>query len=152
MTIAKTAFLAIGLCLFISASPAIKQFQPYNYSTPENHEPEAPYSQNESQKLQNIVEKQVSAIRRLDYSYAYYAFTSKIFQKKTSLEAFKQYLSNFPAFFRNKTVGMDHTTFSGNLGTYYGKLISTDGKAAKIEVNFILEDSEWKIYSIKISQ
>lgn len=106
----------------------------------------------DSQKLQEVVENQLAAIRSFDTSRAYYAYTTKEFQKAVSLESFKLFVKKFSVLFRNKQATQEGVSFKGGEAFYKGKFIAVDGEAYNVNIVLVLVDEEWKIHSLSIEQ
>lgn len=143
---------------FLFCIPLVAQdlfVEPPTETSPNEQKPETevrslPKTLTDSELLQHVIENQLATIRTFDISKAYYAYTTKDFQKNVSLAAFKQFVKKYPVLFRNKVVAHDKITFNGNSANYLGKFISTDGETSEVEIVLILTEDEWKINSINL--
>ena len=104
----------------------------------------------DAQQLQEVIENQLAAIRSFDVSRAYYAYTTKEFQKTVSLETFKQFVKKYAVLFRNKHAAQEQVSFNGNQANYKGKLVSVDGEVYSVDVVLYYTDDEWKIHSLSL--
>jgi len=112
--------------------------------------PNVPTPPSDTQQIKEVIEDQLKAVRSFDPSKAYYAYTSKEFQKTVPLDDFKVFLQQFPPFFRNKSVSFQDINFKEGIATYKVKLTSTDGETQDVEYLFISEDGLWRVLTIKI--
>jgi hypothetical protein len=101
--------------------------------------------------LKTVIQSQLTDIRELDYSKAYYAYMSADFQKAFSMEVFRAFVLKSPTFFRNKTFTVENVSFRDVIATVKGKLTSSDGQAARVQYDLIQEDGVWKIRNINLT-
>jgi TM2 domain-containing membrane protein YozV len=80
-----------------------------------------------------------------------YSYTSKDFQKVTSLEHFKQFLNQYPSLKNNESSFFNEREIQNNTGFLKGTLTSKDGAKTPIEYRLIYEDGAWKIMGIQVS-
>lgn len=97
---------------------------------------------------ETVIKSQLEAIRENRFTEAYYAFTSKEFQKATSLDQFKRFIKNFPLFTEEYTLRFQPEDQQGNVKA---RLI---GKENQMAVLFTLtkEDKDWHVKGIEIVQ
>lgn len=114
--------------------------------------PSLPQGMTDSQHLQEALENLLAAIRSFDISKAYYAYTTRDFQKSISLEDFKQFVKKYSVLFRNKSITQETASFKEGFATYHGKLLSHDGEVYSVTVIFLSVDDEWKIQSISMRE
>lgn len=97
--------------------------------------------------LPEIADKQLAAIKQGDIKTAY-SYTAKDFQINVSLKNFEKFINQHPAMKNDQKIGWGKRSFSGNIGTLNGSLISDDGVITPIEYHFVKENNAWKILSI----
>lgn len=114
--------------------------------------PSAEQISTDSEQLQAVIENQLSAIRSFDISKAYYAYTTKEFQKTVTLDTFKQFVKKFSVLFRNKQATKDEVAFQGSVAHYKGKFLSVDGELYNVDIILINTEGEWKIQSIALNE
>lgn len=140
-------FLFLSL-MFIDADEPIKAAPEASSTSPWLVQPPTDY-----EKAVNVVNDQLAALRANDSSKAYYAFTTKEFRKAFPLESFKVMVRRYPVFGRNRTFQVISTEFDGaTVIKLKGKLIALNGDSMKIDYDIVLEDSEWKIHNVQLSQ
>ena len=98
----------------------------------------------DTQRVQEVIENQLATIRTFDTSKAYYAYTTREFQKNIPLDTFKQFVKKYSVLFRNKSAVQDNVSFQGNVAHYTGKLVSIDGDVYNVTIILISEDDGWK--------
>lgn len=126
------------------------QRQKQNFKVP-LPEPEAvPHQPSQESLMEETIQKQLEALRSFDPSKAYYAYTTKSFQKEIPLDTFKQFVKKYAVLFRNKSFTLEGMTFSGIVATVKGKLTATDGHSSNVEYDLIQEDGAWKVRKINI--
>ncbi|WP_068471306.1 DUF4864 domain-containing protein [Candidatus Protochlamydia phocaeensis] len=103
-----------------------------------------------TERLVDVIDNQLSALRQNDVSKAYYAYTSKDFQAATSLEQFRHFIQAYPAFLQNQSAHFTQRSIENNIGTLKGNLTSVDHVNTPIEYKLIKEDDKWKILSIRL--
>lgn len=93
-----------------------------------------------------LIQNQLEAIGEKRLTEAYYAYTSKDFQKTTSLEAFKKFLSNWPVLSQAETISFEPNDTPGKVQAYV--------KAGQEELHMLYilqkQDTDWKIQSIEV--
>ncbi len=105
------------------------------------------------EKAVEVVREQLAALRANDASKAYYAYTTKEFRKSFTLENFKLMVRRFSVFGRNKAFTVETTDFDGaTLIKLKGKLIAVNGDTMKVDYDVVLEDNEWKVHNIQLTQ
>lgn len=100
--------------------------------------------------IADVAQAQLVALRSGDVTKAY-SYTSKDFQKATSLENFKKFVSAYPSLSKNKNVSFTSKEIENNLGTLKGSLNAEDGSVTPVEYKLVKEGSEWKILNIKLN-
>ncbi len=101
--------------------------------------------------LVDTVQKQLIALRSDDITKAY-SYTSKDFQKMTTLEDFKNFLNQYPSLKNNKKLSFTERRIENdNTGTLKGTLTSKEGAKTPIEYLLIKEGGSWKILGITMS-
>lgn len=97
------------------------------------------------------VELQIAALREDDLLKAYGQYTSKEFRKQTSLEAFRQFVSNFPLFTAHTAVAFKDPVIESGTGKITVDLYSSSNLIT-VEYTLGIEDDQWKIWGIQILQ
>ncbi|CAM3013677.1 TM2 domain [Legionella steigerwaltii] len=95
------------------------------------------------------INHQLSALKTGDIEKAY-SYTSKDFQKTTSLSDFKKFINQYPSLKNNKSAFFNERIIENNIGLVKGTLTATDGAKTPIEYRLIWEDGAWKILNIKV--
>lgn len=141
------AILLIGL-VFISADAPPSTPAEAATTSPWLVQPPTDY-----EKAVNVVNEQLAALRVGDSSKAYYAYTTKEFRKAFSLENFKVMIKRYPVFGRNRTFQVASTDFDGTtVIKLKGKLIAVNGDSMNVNFDVVLEDNEWKIHNVQMTQ
>jgi TM2 domain-containing membrane protein YozV len=96
------------------------------------------------------INHQLSALKTGDIEKAY-SYTSKDFQKATSLSDFKKFINQYPSLKNNESAFFIERTIENNMGFVKGTLTAKDGAKTPIEYRLIREDGVWKILNIKVS-
>jgi hypothetical protein len=91
---------------------------------------------------------QLYAIRDGKLTEAYYDYTSKDFQSKTSLEQFKTFIKHNDVFEGVKTFLIEDESGNASLEVVKGYIISETGASLEVEYRFVLEEGDWKIFSL----
>lgn len=107
------------------------------------------YAYLSTDSLKETVSKQIKLISSNQYTQAYYEYTSKDFQKSTSLDNFRSYVKNFAPFVKNKSIEFQKDVTEGDLGLIEAELSAEDGEKLTVEFHLIKEDNDWKILSIR---
>lgn len=97
-----------------------------------------------------VIEGQLKAIREGNIDKAYQEYTSADFRKVTSLEQFKELISQYAVLAKNKTFQFQSLYFEEHIGTFQGALVSTDGDALQTEYDLVEEQGKWKIEGIQL--
>jgi TM2 domain-containing membrane protein YozV len=100
--------------------------------------------------MTDTVFDQLNAIKSGDMNKAYYSYTSKAFQKETSLQDFKQFINHYESLKNNKDARFKERNMMDGQGVLKGTLESDDGVIIPIEYYLIKEDNVWKIIQIQI--
>ncbi|VEB36768.1 Predicted membrane protein [Legionella sainthelensi] len=96
------------------------------------------------------INHQLSALKTGDIEKAY-SYTSKDFQKVTSLSDFKKFIDQYPSLKNNKSAFFNERIVENNVGFVKGTLTAKDGAKTPVEYRLIWEDRAWKILNIKVS-
>jgi hypothetical protein len=100
--------------------------------------------------LVNAIESQLTALRNGDVSKAYYAFTSRDFQRTTSPTAFEKFVQAHTVLNNNQVANFSNLSFKNDVGTFQGSLTSNNGQSSKVEYDLVYEDGKWRILSIQL--
>jgi Domain of unknown function (DUF4864)/zinc-ribbon domain len=103
-----------------------------------------------SKELSDVIQGQLEQVRQHDLAKSYKDYTSKEFQKATSLEEFENFINNQPGFYDNVSLDLNKLTFNNNIGTFSGIMSAKDGEKFSIEYDLIKEGGKWKIMHIQI--
>lgn len=99
--------------------------------------------------LVDAIDNQLTALRSGDIEKAY-SYTSKDFQKSTSINDFKQFLKQYPSLKENQSAFFNMREVKNNTGYVQGTLTAKDGAKTPIEYRLIKEDGSWKILNIRV--
>lgn len=139
--------LTIGFA-FMSAVDAPVQSSEQEASSPWIVQPPTDY-----ERAINTIQDQLATLKSTDYSKAYYAYTTKDFRKAFSLDDYKSMVRRFKVFSQNRSFQPENSDFDGsNIIKIKGKLIAGDGDSMKIAYDMVLEDGDWKIQNIQLTQ
>lgn len=97
----------------------------------------------------DVAEAQLKALKAGDFEKAY-SYTSKDFQKSTSIQQFKEFVDSHSSLKEYKSVTFTSREINNNLGTLKGSLTSESGATTPIEYKLVKEGGEWKILSINL--
>lgn len=95
------------------------------------------------------VQSQLKSLGAGDIEKAY-SYTSKDFQKATSINDFKKFLNQYPSLKTNESSFFNQREIQNNTGILKGTLTSKDGAKTPIEYRLIKEDGHWKILGIQV--
>lgn len=98
----------------------------------------------------DVVDHQLEALRQNDISKAYYAYTSKDFQKATSLAQFQDFVQKYPIFLQSQSAHFTQRSIKNKIGTLKGNLTASDHKQIPVEYKLIKEKGKWKILSLRL--
>jgi hypothetical protein len=110
--------------------------------------PSEDYSTKVREEIETIIVDQIKALSRNDYSKAYYAYTTRDFQRAVPEQTFKRFAQQSVAFIRNKSVHLDDISFKNGIIEVKGSLQAYDGQIARIRYEFAKEQGDWKIRAI----
>lgn len=99
--------------------------------------------------LSTPVKGQLSAIRDDQLTEAYYGYTSEDFQKTVSLEAFREFVKNYPGLLKNRSMTIDVEQEENGFGLVKGD-IKTNDSLIPVEYRLVKEKDEWKILSLQL--
>lgn len=100
--------------------------------------------------LIHSINHQLSALKAGNIEKAY-SYTSKDFQKATSLSDFKKFINQYPSLKNNESSFFNERVIENNRGFVKGTLTAKDGAKTPIEYRLIWEDGAWKILNITVS-
>ncbi|CUI17830.1 conserved hypothetical protein [Candidatus Protochlamydia naegleriophila] len=103
-----------------------------------------------TERLVDVIDNQLEALRQNDVTKAYYGYTSKDFQAATSQEQFREFIETYPVFLNNQSAHFTQRSIDNNISTLKGNLTSQDHINTPIEYKLIKEDDKWKILSIRL--
>lgn len=103
-----------------------------------------------TERLVDVIDNQLEALRQNDIDKAYYGYTSKDFQTTTSQEQFREFIETYPVFLNNQSAHFTQRSIDHNTSTLKGNLTSQDHVNTPIEYKLIKEDDKWKILSIRL--
>lgn len=104
----------------------------------------------DTKDLADAIEGQLDAMRSKDISKAYYAYTSREFQKSTPSQDFEAFVKGHDVLNKNKIANFTNLSFKNGIGTFEGSLTSTNNKTSLVDYDLIFEDGQWRILSIQL--
>lgn len=105
-----------------------------------------------SDDISETVSEQLQAIKEQRITEAYYAFTSKEFQKATSLGEFQEFMNVYPVFSHNKSVRFIERHVESDLGTLQAMILTDQGMEIPVRYQLIRDNDKWLISSIKLEE
>lgn len=105
---------------------------------------------NSWQHLYPVVNDFLQTVRAGDEEKAYNSFTTKDFQKKTSLEEFKKFISEARTLHENKIFKFLSFYFDDGIAIFQGSLVSSKGDSLQTEFDLKMEGNAWKIDGIHL--
>lgn len=103
-----------------------------------------------SSDLSKVIDQQLEALKNNDIAKAYYAYTSKEFQKSTSYKQFEAFISATPILTQEHTNSFTKLVFNNNIATFSGILTDTNGVEHPVEYDLIEQDGQWKVLQILV--
>ena len=103
-----------------------------------------------TERLVDVVEHHLEAIREGHVEEAYKNYTSKEFQSTTSFEQFSHFIETYPVFLNNQSSLFTERSLQHHIGILRGKLNSSQKEITPIEYRVIKEGKRWKILSIRL--
>lgn len=97
---------------------------------------------------QDVILEQLNVLKEGKLTEAYYDFTSKDFQKATTLDFFKNYVKASPVFTSGKLFLVEQETLEGSVSVIRGFIVGEDDSSFEVIYQMIYEDGEWKILSV----
>jgi hypothetical protein len=123
---------------------------PWMLSAEEVKEERSDEKRTDAKHLLEVIEGQLSAVRRSQLEDAYNNFTSEEFKGKTTYENFKEVMDKFAVFKNNKSFQFGSEYFEDGIATLQGSLISSDGEVLQVEYDLVREKGNWKIQGIQL--
>lgn len=103
-----------------------------------------------TEKLVDVVDYQLEALRNGNIEKAYSAYTSSEFRETTSLDRFQNFVTAYPAFEKNLSAHFSQRSFDRHIAVLKGYLSSVDHIDTPIEYRLVRENNKWKILSIRL--
>lgn len=103
-----------------------------------------------TEKLIDVVDHQLKALKEQNIQKAYEDYTSKDFKATTSLNEFNRFIHTYPVFLNNQSSHFTQRFFKDHLVIIKGYLSSQEHEETPIEYRLIREDKNWKILSIRL--
>lgn len=103
-----------------------------------------------SDHLTEVVSDQLQAIKENRVTEAYYRYTSKPFQKATSLESFRQFIHSYPIFSQHKSVRFIDRESNEDIGSLQAMVLTEQGNEIPVEYQLVKEGDKWLIEHIKL--
>lgn len=100
---------------------------------------------NETGELEERAAEYFEAVSRGELTKAYYAYTSKNFQKETTLDSFKKGVKGYTLFQGAGSIQFNKRQTNDEEGFLQGIVKSAQGTQSPITLWFIKEEGEWKI-------
>jgi hypothetical protein len=104
-----------------------------------------------TEDLTESIRGQLQALKEHRVTEAYYAYTSKAFQKTTSLDTFREILKDYPIFSEPKSINLTDTSIKEGHLVAKGTLTSLHDEMGYIEYQLVKEGEAWKINSIDLT-
>jgi hypothetical protein len=104
----------------------------------------------EDKQVINKIEAQLEAIRSEDLEAAYYKFSSKEFQQKTSLEAFRDFVRSNPILTKYKK-GKYKNSQIGENQRFADLILDSDEGPYILKYKLVREGGGWKIWGLRIT-
>ncbi len=101
------------------------------------------------QTLTQTAKNQLTALKRGNYSRAYYLYTSDNYQEQNTLEQFRNWVKTRPILTDNDSVDFFGENIRGDHATLSGELKTNEGSLVPIIYRMSKEYGEWKIDSIQ---
>lgn len=105
-----------------------------------------------SDDITDTVTGQLAAIREGKITESYYDYTSRLFQKATSLTQFREFLKAYPEFEKSQSIRFIDRSVDGDSGALQAKLTTSDGMEVPLQYSLVKEGEKWKIVNIKLEQ
>lgn len=102
-----------------------------------------------TESLVDIVDNQLSLLRKSEIEEAYKNYTSHEFQQATSLDEFRDFVTTYPIFQENQSAHFTQRSMQNHIGRLKGNLTGPDHEKVPIEYRLVKEDGKWKILSIR---
>lgn len=101
--------------------------------------------------VDNVIKKQLNAIKDKHFTEAYYEYTTKEFQNTTSLETFREFLNNNSIFNDNSSIEFSSNHIEDNIGKVQTILTDKNGSQGKVLYSLDKDsNNKWKIQYIQI--
>lgn len=97
----------------------------------------------------DVAKKEMEYLRIGDMQAAY-GLTSQNFQTATSLEQFKDFVAQYPLLTQNTGVTLDNKEVANDAATVSGTLTAPAGEVTPLELKFVKEKNQWRIFSINL--
>lgn len=101
---------------------------------------------------EETIKSQLNALKTGKLTEAYYQYTSKEFQKATSLEKFKEVIRSFPLLTQVSSISIDEKEENDDQESLKATLDSDDNQTFKMDYGLVKEDGEWKIIFFKLAE
>lgn len=99
--------------------------------------------------LKTPIVSQLQALQVEDIVTAY-SYTSKAFQKSTSLSAFTNFVNNYSGLHNNADIKFEDRKFKNGIGMVKAILIARGGLKTQVTYQLVKENNRWKIESMVI--
>ncbi|MCE2983564.1 MAG: DUF4864 domain-containing protein [Parachlamydia sp.] len=103
-----------------------------------------------TERLVDVIDKQLEALRDNDISKAYFDYSSQNFMAALSLDEFTRFVQQNPALTTQQTAHFTERSIKDNVSIMKGKLVSADHHEMPIEYRLIKEGKQWKVLSIRL--
>lgn len=99
-----------------------------------------------------VVEDQLKDLNANRISQAYYEYTSKEFQKTTSIQQFKEFLTIYPVLYDTRSYELKLGAADDKRAQVNGVLVSQGLEEMKGEWGLVKENDEWKVVSLRLTE
>lgn len=103
-----------------------------------------------TEKLVDVVDKHIEALRKGDIDKAYSKYTSNEFKATTSLDQFQAFVDKHPILHNSQLSHFTQRLIKDHLVILKGKLTTSDHHEVPVEYRLIKENKGWKIQSVRI--
>jgi Domain of unknown function (DUF4864) len=102
-----------------------------------------------SDNMTEVVSDQLQAIKENKLTEAYYNYSSKSFQKATSLEEFREFFQSFPFFSHYQSVRFIQRDSETHTGYLKAMMMTDQGNEIPLEFELVKEGDQWLVDNMK---
>lgn len=101
-------------------------------------------------ELDDAIQGQLIALRNNHLTEAYYEYGSHEFEENITLNAFREYVQQYPILTHNNGIHFTERKIENNVAEVKGTLSGTDNAIVPIEYTLVKEKDKWKILNIQL--